>query len=181
LQGGCHRVSLQRIASHAGVAVRTIYTTFGGKAGLFEAVLCTGQDRLSSLETLLDPALGMEDVLTSYALQYVRFLGALPFARLHLAFAEWADDQGDERTAQVTGTNAVHAQLLQYFSRDSVRQRLFAELPLALLPRHFLACVAADALWPSVALPRPVSETVLRAEVPVKVNLFLRSVIDHAI
>ena len=58
LQGGYHRVSLQRIASHAGVAVRTIYTTFGGKADRHKnLVRCVRRPTLALLsQNLQSPA-----------------------------------------------------------------------------------------------------------------------------
>jgi TetR/AcrR family transcriptional repressor of mexJK operon len=39
LKNGYHKVSLSLIAREARVAVRTIYLKFGGKAGLFAAVV----------------------------------------------------------------------------------------------------------------------------------------------
>src|SRR6476469_2481319 len=45
LQHGYGKVSLEMIAREAHVAVRTIYVKFGGKAGLFGAVLAANRDR----------------------------------------------------------------------------------------------------------------------------------------
>jgi len=55
LERGYQRVSLAAIAGEARVAVRTIYLGFGGKAGLFRAVISEVGRRFIDDQHALDP------------------------------------------------------------------------------------------------------------------------------
>jgi len=52
---GYTKVSLEMIAREAHVAVRTIYVKFGGKTGLFNAVLTSGRARFMPISAIWTP------------------------------------------------------------------------------------------------------------------------------
>src|SRR5471032_3571098 len=74
LERGYQRVSLAAIAGEARVAVRTIYLGFGGKAGLFRAVISEMRRRFIDDQQALDPEHAIGNVLRGFGLAYLRFL-----------------------------------------------------------------------------------------------------------
>lgn len=179
LEAGFHRVSLARIASEAGVAVRTIYSAFGGKAGLFEAVLHTGRARFMDDGEVLDPsAASIADVLGRFGLRYLRFLTDPQLVRLRrIVLSEAGTSQQLEQAFRDAGPGQTHAQLARYFSDERVRGQIRPDVPLELLPTYFIACIAGEYLWPGATSVATIGEDCLHRQLCARLPLFLRSVL----
>ena len=59
LEEGPAAVSLRRVATNAGMSTQMVYTLFGGKAGLFQAIYEEAFDRLD--DTMTRAAEGLEE------------------------------------------------------------------------------------------------------------------------
>ncbi|MBA5688886.1 TetR/AcrR family transcriptional regulator [Rugamonas apoptosis] len=171
---GYHAISLARIASEARVAVRTIYTTFDGKAGLFHAILNDGMSCFLDDNELLDPAAGnMTQVLTRFGWRYLCLMANPDMTRMrYLALTEVGQGDGMK---DARGMDQVHLLLARYFSDEKVRRELAPDVPVDHLPDFFLACIAGSYLRP-VNTPVPVEENALRKQLHARVALFLRAV-----
>jgi len=135
LDHGYGNLSLETIAREAQVSMRTIYSQFGGKAGLFGAVIrrCSDQfvTRLSE-EHVLERA--PEEALTSFAKQFLHSITRPDVVRVRailigesLRFPDLATqfyEQGPQRTLD---------HLTQFFARQQQAGHFAARDP------HFLA------------------------------------------
>jgi AcrR family transcriptional regulator len=182
LEAGYHRVSLARIASEAGVAVRTIYDAFGGKAGLFEAVLRAGRARFIDDEEVLEPgAASIAAVLERFGLRYLRFLTDPQVVRLRrIVLSEAGTSQQLEQAFRDAGPGQTQSQLARYFSDERVRGQIRPDVPLELLPTYFIACIAGEYLWPGATPVAAIGEDCLHQQLRTRLPLFLRSVLNTA-
>src|SRR4051812_4117311 len=72
LKKGYSNVSLELIAREARVAVRTIYVKFGGKAGLFSAVLLANRNRyFSDISQMENDERSVRDVLGEFGARFL--------------------------------------------------------------------------------------------------------------
>jgi len=181
LARGYHHVSLALIAREARVAVRTIYLDFGGKAGLFGAVL--QEERLRYLDDAktLDPAASIPAVLASFGLRHLLFLADSRVTRLrHMVLAE--TDTNPELTQAWRDAGPTHTSnlLAVYFNDPRVRTQLRPDIPLDLLPTHFISCIAGEYLWPAFSSCPPTGHRTLTQLFEARLTFFLRSVLTAA-
>jgi len=182
MEAGFHRVSLARIASEAQVAVRTIYNAFGSKAGLFYAVLRTGQTSFLCGADALDPAGGsIAEVLGGFGLRYLHYLTAPQVVRMRrVILADAGASKELEHAFDDAGPGPARAVLAQYFSDPRVRVQLRHDVPLEMLPSVFIATVAGEYLWPPATGILDISDDALWRRLDATLALFLRSILLDA-
>ena len=179
LQHGYHHASLALIAREAQVAVRTLYSDFGGKEGLFGAVLQEQRARYLDDALLLDPAASLPAVLASFGLRHVLLLADPRVTRLrHMVLAESNSSPELAQAWRDAGPARTYSLLSAYFNDVRVRQQLRPDTPLDLLPAHFIACIAGDSLWPSASPRLPTGGRSLTQLFEARLGLFLRSVLS---
>lgn len=180
LEKGYGKVSLEMIAREAHVAVRTIYVKFGGKAGLFNAVIANGRARffagMNSMDTDSRP---LEEVLEDFGLRFLTLISLPSFVNLHrMVIAEAHTTPELAITFNQAGPQQTRELLSRYFARPEVSARLRSDVPHATLAVHLLNCIMGDQLSRLLFSPAEApSEDELRARVRLGLGLFLRGVL----
>ncbi|NRR31672.1 TetR/AcrR family transcriptional regulator [Oxalobacteraceae bacterium] len=143
---GYNGVSLKTIAAEARIAVRTIYLRFGGKLGLFQAVIAAEREQmLAGLPDFPPGARPLETVLGEICLRYLNLVNsdrALAILRMVIAEAGQSPELG--QAFYDAGPGAMRAHLTAMFSHPALRSRFRPELPPALLTGLLLACLLDD-------------------------------------
>jgi AcrR family transcriptional regulator len=143
---GYNKVSLEMIAKQARVAVRTIYVKFGGKAGLFAAVIAAGRNHffanMDDVDTTTRP---LRDVLFDFGLHLTSLLTSPIAISLHRMVI--AESQSNPELAQAffdVGPAQTRAHLIRLFSRPDIRAQLRDDVPLDMLVIQLLNCLMGD-------------------------------------
>ncbi len=178
LEKGYYRVSLATIAQEARVAVRTIYLGFGGKAGLFSAALKQGRERFMTDEQVLDPTRPIAEVLGNFGLRYLHYLTDPQIVKLRrMVMAEASTSPDLEQAWWDAGPALTHGQLTRYFSDVRVQFQIHPDVPMDLLPVHFMACIAGEHGWPRVLSTESSGGRTLRQLLDARMALFANSVL----
>ncbi len=178
LERGYYRVSLALIAQQARVAVRTIYLGFGGKGGLFSAVLQQGLQRCMIDQQVLDPTGPIIEVLGNFGLCYLRYLTDPQMVKLRRMVIAEANTSPDlEQTWWDAGPALTRALLTRYFYDLRVRSQMHPDVPLDLLPIHFMACIAGEYGWPRAPSTDATGGRTLQQLLDARIALFSRSVL----
>jgi AcrR family transcriptional regulator len=155
LSGGPHALGIRAIASEAGVAPMSIYNRFESKAGIIDALMIRGFERLTSVTARPDPdpldpldrlrasghayrAFALEDKGT-YSLMFER---AIPDYLPSAPAMQTAARSFDELTQQVAA--AQDAGVIVGGSPTEVAQRLWAAIHGAVSLEQRGVCFAAD-------------------------------------
>ena len=180
VSNGYSKVSLEMIAREAHVAVRTIYVKFGGKAGLFKAVLGANRDKFFTPQQLETDPRPLRDVIGEFGEHFLDMItapDALEVQRMVIAEAKSNPEMA--HSFFEAGPRQTREMLSHYFSRPDVRQQLREELALELLPPFLLNCVTGDQfsrfLFDPNALPR--DEVIMRLHQ--RLELFYQSVLKQ--
>lgn len=176
LEKGYSKVSLEMIAKQARVAVRTIYVKFGGKAGLFTAVINAGCAHffatMHDMETSVRP---LRDILLDFGLRFGQLVASPQVLAVHRMVI--AESMSNPELAQAffeAGPKQTREALQRFFARPDIRSQLRADMTPEALTVHLLNCIMGDQLKRYLfvinqTLPMP---DVLR-QVEVGVDLFL--------
>ncbi|MES2261927.1 MAG: TetR/AcrR family transcriptional regulator [Pseudomonadota bacterium] len=183
LEKGYNKVSLEMIAKEAHVAVRTIYVKFGGKAGLFAAVISTGRQHffatMDDLDTSMRP---MREILFDFCVRFrdlVQSPGGINLHRMVIAEAQSSPELAIAFNA--VGPQQTREILLRFFSRPDIRVQLRDDIPLAMLPVHLLNCILGDQLSRYLIEPEtPPSAEETRQQVAYGLDLFLHGTLRPA-
>lgn len=175
LQKGYHKVSLHLIAREAGVAVRTIYLKFGGKAGLFNAVVRAHRDSFFTGMPPMDPGgRPIREVLFDFAHRYVNLVTserALALQRLVIAEVPYAPEAGI--TFMQAAIEPTLALLADFFARDEVRVHMRTDIEPLQMARNLITCLLGEhvrhLLLNGTTCPAGVPDTDVRAAI----SLFL--------
>jgi AcrR family transcriptional regulator len=143
---GYRGTSLDMIAREARVAVRTIYVKFGGKAGLFTAVL---QQRRLSYGIVdigaADPGRAVRDVLQEFGEHLLELLATPQIVRMHrMVIAEAEDQQEAALIYYRTGCGHVLDMLASFFAREGMAATFKPGLLPAQLAELYFHCVCGD-------------------------------------
>ncbi len=181
LEKGYGKVSLEMIARQAHVAVRTIYVKFGGKAGLFKAVV--EQKRaayfatMPALETDMRP---LPAILADFGLLFTQLV-TMP-AAIHLSrmvIAEAANNPELAETFYKVGQGQTREILGRFFSRPDIAPLFRPGLTAELLTMHLLNCLMGDQLSRLLFMPPPPPDAAqLRQLVAARLELFLRGTLQ---
>jgi TetR/AcrR family transcriptional repressor of mexJK operon len=147
LERGYQQVSLEQIARTAHVAVRTIYVKFGGKAGLFRAIVRSARHGFfTSMEDLQATARPLREVLVDFAARMHGLMSSPAMVNLHrLVIAEADADPALGAAFFEAGPRQTREMLWAYFARAEVRAQL-RDLPAVQLTDYLLDCVMGDPL-----------------------------------
>jgi TetR/AcrR family transcriptional repressor of mexJK operon len=177
LEKGYGKVSLEMIAREAHVAVRTIYVKFGGKAGLFNAVVEQRRaayfSTMPALETDMRP---LSTILGEFGLLFLQLVTTPAAIRLHrMVVAEAATQPELAETFYKVGPGQTRDMLSTFFSRPDIAPLFRAELTPSILALHLLNCLLEDQMSRLLFTPQTQADVVqLRAKVALSLDLFLR-------
>jgi TetR/AcrR family transcriptional repressor of mexJK operon len=146
IQKGYANVSLEMIAREAHVAVRTIYVKFGGKTGLFSAVLTNGRANFFAKigDMDIDPR-PIPQILSDFGMRFLSLVTApasLSLQRMVIAEAKSSPELA--RTFFDTGPAQTREVLTRFFARADIRAQLRENLPFDLLPIHLISTILGD-------------------------------------
>jgi len=148
LEKGYSKVSLEMIAKQARVAVRTIYVKFGGKAGLFTAVINAGCApffaTMHDMETSVRP---LRDVLFDFALRFGQLVASPQVLAVHrMVIAESMSNPELALAFFEAGPKQTREALQRFFARPDIRAQLRQDMPPEALTVHLLNCIMGDQL-----------------------------------
>jgi AcrR family transcriptional regulator len=180
LEKGYSKVSLEMIAKQARVAVRTIYVKFGGKAGLFTAVINAGCApffaTMHDMETSVRP---LHDILLDFAMRFGQLVASPQVLAVHrMVIAESMSNPELALAFFEAGPKQTREALTRFFSRPDIRNQLRGDIAPEALTVHLLNCIMGDQLKRYlfvVTATAPVPD--VRQQVEVGVELFLGGVL----
>lgn len=178
LRQGYGNVSLEMIAREAHVAVRTIYVKFGGKAGLFNAVIQRGRARyfagMNALDTDMRP---IGEVLGEFSMRFLELVFRTAAVGLHrMVIAEAKSNPELAHTFNQAGPGLTRELLGRYFARPDIKALFRPEIPHEMLAVHLLNCLMGDQLSRLLFEPAAEpSEADNRAQVALGLDLFFRA------
>ncbi len=147
LKHGYGKTSLDAIAKEAHVAVRTIYVKFGGKAGLFNAVLVNRRDAYFNEHDMDTDMRPVQEVITDFGHHFLDLITSPAALRIQrLVIAESDSNPEVAQTFFAAGPGNTRSMLARYFARPEVRAQLHEDVPVDLLPVHLLNCITGDQL-----------------------------------
>ena len=143
---GYSNVSLEMIAREAHVAVRTIYVKFGGKVGLFGAVINNGRANFfSDIGDMDIDTRPIPQILSDFGIRFLTLVTApasLSLQRMVIAEAKTSPELA--RTFFDTGPAQTREVLTRFFARADIRAQLRENLSLELLPIHLISTILGD-------------------------------------
>lgn len=142
---GYGKVSLELIAREAHVAVRTIYVKFGGKAGLFKAVLIANRDKFLAPQQMEEDRRPFKQIIGEFSEHFLEMItGADALEVQRMVIAEAKNNPELAHSFFEAGPRQTREMLSNFFSRADIRAQLRDDVPLELLPSHLLNCVIGD-------------------------------------
>ncbi len=179
LNKGYTKVSLEMIAREAHVAVRTIYVKFGGKAGLFKAVLVANRARFfADMDAMEHDPRPVREVVNDFAQRFLALISAPDALSMQrMVIAEAHSNPELAHTFFEAGPRETRAVLARYFARADVRAQLREGIPLAPLPVHLLNCVMGDQLSRFLLDTTEQAPQEMRRDLEERMNLFFHSVL----
>ncbi len=176
MEKGYNGVSLETIAKQARVAVRTIYVKFGGKAGLFSAVIAAGRNHFfADMDDLDATTRPLRDVLADFGMHFMDLVTSPVAVALHRIVI--AESQSTPELAQAyfdVGPRQTREQVVRVLSRPDIRPLLRDDVPLEMLAVQFLNCLMGDHMRRLLFQPDSVpSAEVIRMQVEVGLDMFL--------
>ena len=181
LKHGYRNVSLEMLAREAHVAVRTIYVKFGGKAGLFNAVLVANRERFFNTHDMEQDQRPLKEIVSDFAahfLDLVTMPEALSMTRMVIADAP--DNVELAQTFFEAGPKQTRDMLLRFFTRADIRAQLRDDVNLDLLPVHLLNCVSGDHYSKLLFGPTSAPRAEVLRDLEQRLDLFYRSVLRTA-
>ena len=145
LEMGYGKVSLELIARQAHVAVRTIYVKFGGKAGLFKAVLIANRDKFIAPQKMEQDSRPFKDIVGDFSEHFLEMINepdALEVQRMVIAEARINPEVA--HSFFEAGPRQSREMLARFFERPDIRAQLRDDLDVTLLPGFLLNCVTGD-------------------------------------
>lgn len=145
LKHGYAGVSLETIAREARVAVRTIYVKFGGKGGLLKAILQARRERFFAICSIENDPRSLREAIGEFALHFDNMLCQSDSVRLQrIVIAEAQSNPDLAEAFYEAGPRMTRDTLERYFARPDIRAQMRPNVPIALLPSHFIACITGD-------------------------------------
>ncbi|MES2048472.1 MAG: TetR/AcrR family transcriptional regulator [Pseudomonadota bacterium] len=146
IEKGYSNVSLEMIAREAHVAVRTIYVKFGGKVGLFSAVLNNGRAHFfANIGDMETDTRSIPQILSDFGMRFLSLVtapGSLSLQRMVIAETKTSPELA--RTFFDTGPAQTREVLTRFFARADIRAQLRENIPYDLLPIHLISTILGD-------------------------------------
>ena len=184
LDKGYGKVSLEMIAREAHVAVRTIYVKFGGKSGLFNAVVEQKRaayfSAMPALQTDMRP---LPVILADFGLLFMQLITMPAAIRLNrMIIAEAASHPELAESFYKVGPGQTREMLSHFFSRPDIAPLFRSSLTPELLSMHLLNCLLGDKMSRLLFLPKTQPDVAqLRKLVEVRLDLFLRATLQDPV
>ena len=178
LKMGYGKVSLELIAREAHVAVRTIYVKFGGKAGLFKAVLIANRDKFLAPQEMVADRRPFQQIIGEFSEQFLGMItagDALEVQRMVIAEAKTNPELA--HTFFDVGPRQTREMLSAFFARPDIRAQLRDNLPFELLPSHLLNCVMGDPFSRFLFDPAEQEKAEVQRRLRQRLELFYQSVL----
>lgn len=177
---GYGKVSLELIAREAHVAVRTIYVKFGGKAGLFKAVLEANRDKFLTPQQLeLDPR-PFREAIREFSEHFLEMIVAPDAVEVQrMVIAEARTDPEVASSFYEAGPRLSREMLVRYFARPDIRAQLRDDLALDLLPSYLLNCVVGDGFARFLFDTQDPANDAIARRLPERLELFYASVLKQ--
>jgi TetR/AcrR family transcriptional regulator, mexJK operon transcriptional repressor len=176
LEHGYGGTSLEMIAKAAHVAVRTIYVKFGGKAGLFNAVLKASRERFfpGTGGTIEDDPRPLREAVIEFGRRFSRLVNTPEARRLHrMVIAEAGSNQELAQTFYEASPKLTRDKLIRYFSRPDIAEQLRPGLDPAVVAVALVQACSGDALLGFLFEREPEPESALLG----RLDLFFHAVL----
>jgi TetR/AcrR family transcriptional repressor of mexJK operon len=145
MEKGYGKVSLEMIAREAHVAVRTIYVKFGGKVGLFKAVIQEGRSRYFTIGDLDTDPRPLREILDDFGMRFVKMITLPEMYRIcRMVAAEAAQHPELASTFYEAGPGQTRGLLTRFFSRPEILAQFRDDMTPELLTSHMLSCLIGD-------------------------------------
>jgi TetR/AcrR family transcriptional repressor of mexJK operon len=178
LKLGYDKVSLELIAREAHVAVRTIYVKFGGKSGLFQAVLEDNRDKFMACVHMDDDARPLKEIIGEFAEHFYEMITAPDALEIQrMVVAEAKSNPELAQTFFAAGPRQSRETLTVLFARPEIRAQLRHDVPLDLLPGHLLNCIIGDFFSRFIFGPPTDSYDEVMRKLHQRLDLFYHSVL----
>jgi TetR/AcrR family transcriptional repressor of mexJK operon len=180
LKMGYSKVSLELIAREAHVAVRTIYVKFGGKAGLFKAVLIANRDKFLTPHQLEQDQRPFKQVIGEFSEHFLEMITApeaLEVQRMVVAEAKTNPELA--HAFFDAGPRQSRETLTQFFARPDIRAQLRDDIALELLPSHLINCIMGDPFSRFLFDPAAETQEQVHARLYQRLGLFYQSVLKN--
>lgn len=142
---GYGKVSLELIAREAHVAVRTIYVKFGGKDGLFKAVLAANRDKFLSPQQIELDQRPIREAIGEFSEHFLDMIAGPDAVEVQrMVIAEARSDPEFASSFYEAGPRQSREILARYFARPDIRAQLRDGIEIDLLPSFLLNCVVGD-------------------------------------
>ena len=176
LEKGYSKVSLEMIARQAHVAVRTIYVKFGGKVGLFNAVIACGRSRYFAVGDMDADLRPVEQILSDFGLRLLQLISMPQIVSLNrMVIAEASTNPELALTYDQAGPGQTRELLERFFARSDIRLSFRDDIARETLSMHLLNCLIGDQLKRLMFDPatQP-TEAELRDKVALGLELFFK-------
>jgi TetR/AcrR family transcriptional repressor of mexJK operon len=180
LKMGYGKVSLELIAREAHVAVRTIYVKFGGKSGLFKAVLIANRDKFIAPKQMQEDMRPLKVILgelSEHFLDMITAPEALEVQRMVISEARTDPEVG--HSFFDAGPRLTREILSNFFARPDIRAQLRDDLPFDQLPSFLFNCISGDPFARFLFDPAAEPREVVMARLNQRLELFYRSVLKQ--
>ena len=176
LEKGYSKVSLEMIAREAHVAVRTIYVKFGGKAGLFNAVIVRGRSLYFAVGDMDADLRPVEQILADFGLRLLQLVSMPQIVRMHrMVIAEAGTNPELALTYDEAGPGQTRELLKRFFARPDIKVHFRDDIARETLTMHLLNCITGDQLQRLLFDPETQpSEAELQHQVAQGLNLFFK-------
>jgi len=145
LRYGYAELSLQTISREAHVAVRTIYTKFGGKSGLFKAVLAARWGAYFASKVLEDDTKPLAHILADFTDLFTSVIVSAEALQLQrLAIAESCNHPELAHAFYEEGPRRMRHMLERFFRRPDIRLQLRCDVDVENLSIHLINCIIGD-------------------------------------
>jgi TetR/AcrR family transcriptional repressor of mexJK operon len=181
LEFGYSKVSLELIAREAHVAVRTIYVKFGGKAGLFQAVLIANRDRFIAPQKMESDERPFKQIVADFSEHFLDMITAPEaLAVQRMVIAEAKTNPELAQSFYAAGPRQSREALKKFFARDDIRAQLRDDLPIELLPSYLINCVMGDPFSRFLFDPASQPREEVQRHLHQRLDLFFKSVLRQA-
>ena len=176
LEKGYSKVSLEMIAREAHVAVRTIYVKFGGKAGLFNAVIARGRSRYFTTGDMETDRRPIEQILSDFGFSFLQLMSMPQTISMNrMVIAEAGANPELAITFNQAGPGPMRELLKRFFARPEIRANLRGDIPPNVMVQHLLNCIVGDQLSRLLFGPETApTEAELRQKVALGLDLFFK-------
>ena len=179
LKLGYGKVSLELIAREAHVAVRTIYVKFGGKAGLFQAVLASNREQFFTLSEMEADPRPFREVIRDFGLHFLEMMAAPQAVTIQrMVIAEAGTNPELAQSFFDAGPRQTRDMLKRFFMRPDMRAALREELDIEQLAIYLTNCIIGDQFFGRFLFgPAAQSQEETLRDLEQRLDLFYRAVL----